>query len=166
MPFLCIGRPRQPRSTLFPYTTLFRSRRRRDGAGGRAGPVRRRVPGLRRGQWGHRARACRDGRGAQRIDRRDPYGSHGGRDRGHDRRLRHRRRHEDRPDRAVTLFDVLSRQRRLVYLLVALASIAGVWAAATLPSAIYPELTFARLTIVATGRPLGARQQLFGVSRA
>jgi len=65
----------------------------------------------------------------------------------------------------VTLFDVLSRQRRLVYLLVALASIAGVWAAATLPSAIYPELTFARVTIVATGTSLGARQQLFGVSR-
>jgi len=33
----------------------------------------------------------------------------------------------------VTLFDVLSRQRRLVYLLVVLASVAGVWAAATLP---------------------------------
>jgi len=65
----------------------------------------------------------------------------------------------------VTLFDVLSRQRRLVYLLVALASVAGVWATATLPSAIYPELTFARVTIVATGTSLGARQQLFGVSR-
>jgi len=65
----------------------------------------------------------------------------------------------------VTLFDVLSRQRRLVYLLVVLASVAGVWAAATLPSAIYPELTFARVTIVATGTSLGARQQLFGVSR-
>jgi len=65
----------------------------------------------------------------------------------------------------VTLFDGLSRQRRLVYLLVVLASVAGVWAAATLPSAIYPELTFARVTIVATGTSLGARQQLFGVSR-
>ena len=65
----------------------------------------------------------------------------------------------------MTLFDVLSRQRRLVYLLVVLASVAGVWAAATLPSAIYPELTFARVTIVATGTSLGARQQLFGVSR-
>ena len=65
----------------------------------------------------------------------------------------------------MTLFDVLSRQRRLGYLLVVLASVAGVWAAATLPSAIYPELTFARVTIVATGTSLGARQQLFGVSR-
>src|SRR3989442_2101990 len=142
-----------------------RPRRRRDGAGGCAGSGRRRVPCLCRGQRGHRPRACRGGRGAQRVTRRDPHGSHGGRDRGHDRRLRHRRRHEDRPDRAVTLFDVLSRQRRLVYLLVALASIAGVWAAATLPSAIYPELTFARVTIVATRTSLGARQQLFGVSR-
>ena len=65
----------------------------------------------------------------------------------------------------MTLFDVLSRQRRLVYLLVALASVAGVWAAATLPSAIYPELNFARVTIVATGTALGARQQLFSLSR-
>jgi len=65
----------------------------------------------------------------------------------------------------VTLFDVLSGQRRFVYLLVALLSVAGVWAATTLPSAIYPELTFARVTIVATGTSLGARQQLFSVSR-
>jgi CzcA family heavy metal efflux pump len=65
----------------------------------------------------------------------------------------------------MTLFDVLSGQRRFIYLVVALLSLAGVWAAATLPSAIYPELNFARVTIVATGTSLGARQQLFGVSR-
>ena len=65
----------------------------------------------------------------------------------------------------MTLFDVLSGQRRFVYLLVALLSVAGVWAATTLPSAIYPELNFARVTIVATGTSLGARQQLFSVSR-
>ncbi|HVH68939.1 MAG TPA: efflux RND transporter permease subunit [Gemmatimonadales bacterium] len=65
----------------------------------------------------------------------------------------------------MTLFDVLSRQRRFVYLLVALLAGAGVWAASSLPSAIYPELNFARLTIVATGTSLGARQQLFSVSR-
>src|SRR5204862_4571432 len=88
-----------------------------------------------------------------------------GRDRRHDRRLRRGGQREDRPGRAVTLFDVLSRQRRCVYLLVALLSVAGVWAASTLPSAIYPELTFARVTIVATGTSLGARQQLFSVSR-
>jgi CzcA family heavy metal efflux pump len=65
----------------------------------------------------------------------------------------------------MTLFDLLSRQRRAVYLVVALLSAAGVWAAATLPAAIYPELTFSRVTIVATGTSLGARQQLFAVSR-
>ncbi len=65
----------------------------------------------------------------------------------------------------MTLFEVLSRQRRVVYLVVALLSAAGVWAAATLPAAIYPELTFSRVMIVATGTSLGARQQLFAVSR-
>ncbi len=65
----------------------------------------------------------------------------------------------------MTLFDVLSGQRRFIYLVVGLLSLAGVWATATLPSAIYPELNFARVTIVATGTSLGARQQMFGVSR-
>ncbi len=65
----------------------------------------------------------------------------------------------------MTLFDVLSRQRRLVYLLVTLLGVAGLWAASILPSAIYPELDFSRVTIVATGTSLGARQQLFSVTR-
>ena len=49
----------------------------------------------------------------------------------------------------MTLFDVISRQRRFVYLLVALLSVAGVWAGLVLPSAIYPELNFSRIKIVA-----------------
>ena len=65
----------------------------------------------------------------------------------------------------MTLFDVLSRQRRVVYLVVVLLSVAGIWATATLPAAIYPELNFSRVTIIATGTSLGARQQLFAVSR-
>jgi len=65
----------------------------------------------------------------------------------------------------VTLFDVLSRQRRLVYLLVVLASVAGVWAAATLPSAIYPELVFSRVMVIAQGSTLGARQVVFSITR-
>src|SRR5213079_182127 len=85
--------------------------------------------------------------------------------RGHHWRLRHRRRHEDRPDGAVTLFDVLSRQRRFVYLAVALLAVAGVWAAFLLPSAIYPELEFSRIKIVAQGSTLGARQVVFSVTR-
>jgi len=65
----------------------------------------------------------------------------------------------------VTLFDVVSRQRRFVYLLVALLSVAGVWAGLVLPSAIYPELNFSRIKIVAQGSTLGARQVVFSVTR-
>src|SRR5206468_12014050 len=62
-------------------------------------------------------------------------------------------------------FDVLSRQQRLVYLLTGLLSAAGVWAALRLPSAIYPELQFSRITVVAEGSTLGVRQVVFTVTR-
>jgi CzcA family heavy metal efflux pump len=65
----------------------------------------------------------------------------------------------------VRLFDVLSAQRRVIYLVVALLSIAGIWVASTLPSAIYPELQFQRITIVAQGSALGARQVEFAMTR-
>ena len=65
----------------------------------------------------------------------------------------------------MKLFDILSRQQRLVYLLVALLSAAGAWAALRLPSAIYPELRFSRITIVAQGSTLGARQVVFSITR-
>jgi CzcA family heavy metal efflux pump len=65
----------------------------------------------------------------------------------------------------VRLFDVLTAQRRFVYLVVALASFAGVWAALRLPSAIYPELQFPRVMVVAEGAALGARQMVFTVTR-
>ncbi len=64
-----------------------------------------------------------------------------------------------------SLFGLLAEQRRFVYLAVALLSAAGIWAAFSLPSAIYPELAFYRVTIVAEGSSLGARQQLFGITR-
>ncbi len=64
-----------------------------------------------------------------------------------------------------SLFALLSEQRRFIYLAVVLLSIAGLWAAYSLPSAIYPELNFSRITIVAEGSSLGARQQLFSVTR-
>ena len=51
----------------------------------------------------------------------------------------------------MSLFALLSRQRRFVYLVVGILSVAGVWAALRLPSAIYPELKFSRITIVAQG---------------
>jgi CzcA family heavy metal efflux pump len=65
----------------------------------------------------------------------------------------------------VSLFDILSRQRRFVYLVVGVLSVAGIWAALRLPSAIYPELQFSRITIVVEGSPLGARQIVFSVTR-
>jgi len=65
----------------------------------------------------------------------------------------------------VTLFDVVSRQRRLVLLMVGLVSVAGIWAGVELPSAIYPELNFSRIKIVAQGSSLGARQVVFSVTR-
>lgn len=64
-----------------------------------------------------------------------------------------------------TLFALLTDQRRFVYLVVILLSVAGVWAAFSLPSAIYPELQFYRITVVAEGTSLAARQQLFSVTR-
>ena len=65
----------------------------------------------------------------------------------------------------MKVFDVLSRQQRLVYLLVALLSAAGAWTALRLPSAIYPELRFSRITVVAQGSTLGARQVVFSITR-
>jgi len=65
----------------------------------------------------------------------------------------------------VKLFDILSRQQRLVYLVVALLSAAGVWMGLRLPSAIYPELSFSRITVVAQGSTLGARQIVFSITR-
>ena len=65
----------------------------------------------------------------------------------------------------MTLFDLVHRQRRLVYLTVGLLGVAGIWAGLRLPSAIYPELRFSRITIVAQGSTLGARQIVFSVTR-
>ena len=68
-------------------------------------------------------------------------------------------------NRRVKLFDVIASQRLFIYLAVTILSAAGVWSALKLPSAIYPELTFPRITIVAQGASLGARQIVFAVSR-
>lgn len=65
----------------------------------------------------------------------------------------------------MKLFDLLSAQRRFVYLLVAIASVVGIRAALTLPSAIYPELLFPRITVVAEGSALGAREVVFTMAR-
>ncbi len=60
---------------------------------------------------------------------------------------------------------MIRRQRRFIYLMTALLSVAGIWAAFQLPSAIYPELSFSRITVVTEGSALGARQILFAVTR-
>ena len=65
----------------------------------------------------------------------------------------------------MRLFDALTAQRRFIYLAVSLLSIAGLWQATRLPSAIYPELKFPRIMIVAEGASLGARQMVFAVTR-
>ena len=64
-----------------------------------------------------------------------------------------------------SLFDFLAAQRRFVYLVVAMLSVGGIYAALQLPSAIYPELAFPRVLVVAQGSALGARQMLFSVTR-
>ncbi|MEP6619661.1 MAG: efflux RND transporter permease subunit [bacterium] len=64
-----------------------------------------------------------------------------------------------------TLAGAVASQRRFVYLVVALLCAAGIWAGFTLPSAIYPELQFSRITIVAQGSALGARQVVFAISQ-
>ncbi|MEO7043570.1 MAG: efflux RND transporter permease subunit [Gemmatimonadaceae bacterium] len=65
----------------------------------------------------------------------------------------------------MRLFDILAAQRRVIYLIVVLLSVGGVWLARSLPSAIYPELLFPRITVVAEGSSLGARQVEFSVTR-
>ena len=65
----------------------------------------------------------------------------------------------------MKLFDLLSAQRRFVYLAVAVLSAVGIWTALSLPSAIYPELLFPRITVVAEGTALGAREVVFAVTR-
>jgi CzcA family heavy metal efflux pump len=64
-----------------------------------------------------------------------------------------------------SLAAAVERQRRFVYLVVALLCAAGIWAALRLPSAIYPELEFPRITIVAQGSALGARQVVFAITQ-
>ena len=56
-------------------------------------------------------------------------------------------------------------QRRFVYLAVALLCAGGLWAAIGLPSAIYPELQFSRITVVAQGSSLDARQVAFVITQ-
>ncbi len=64
-----------------------------------------------------------------------------------------------------SLAGAIATQRRFVYLAVALLCAGGVFAALRLPSAIYPELQFQRITIVAQGSALDARQVVFSITQ-
>src|SRR2546426_1487118 len=136
----------------------------RAGRGAGADGRRRRLPGVRGGLGGRCPRTTGDAGCARRDVGGDRAWPHLRRDGGDDGRLR---RCGGRADRsaAMKLFDVLSRQRRLIYLVVAVLSAAGVWATLRLPSAIYPELEFSRITVVAQGSTLGARQVVFSITR-
>jgi len=69
------------------------------------------------------------------------------------------------PPHRWSLAGAVASQRRFVYMVVALLCAAGIWAALRLPSAIYPELQFPRITIVAQGSALGARQVVFAITQ-
>ena len=71
----------------------------------------------------------------------------------------------DPPEHKRGLFDLLSSQRRFIYLMTALLSAGGIWAALRIPSAIYPELVFPRVIVVAEGSSLDARQSSRRVNR-
>ena len=64
-----------------------------------------------------------------------------------------------------TIAGAVASQRRFVYLVIALLCAGGVWAALRLPSAIYPELQFPRIIVVAEGSALGARQVVFSITQ-
>jgi multidrug efflux pump subunit AcrB len=64
-----------------------------------------------------------------------------------------------------TIAGAVASQRRFVYLAVVLLCVAGIWSALQLPSAIYPELQFPRIAIVAEGSSLGARQVVFAITQ-
>ena len=64
-----------------------------------------------------------------------------------------------------SLAGAVASQRRFVYLAVALLCAGGVWAALRLPSAIYPELQFPRIAVIAEGSSLGARQVVFAMTQ-
>jgi len=69
------------------------------------------------------------------------------------------------PRRRWSLAGAVASQRRFVYLVIALLCAGGLWAALRLPSAIYPELQFPRITVVAQGSALGARQVVFSITQ-
>ena len=69
------------------------------------------------------------------------------------------------PHERWSIAGAVGAQRRFVYLVIALLCAGGILAALRLPSAIYPELQFPRIAIVAQGSALGARQVVFAITQ-
>jgi len=65
----------------------------------------------------------------------------------------------------VTLFDFAARHRRVVLLATLLLTAAGVYAMATLPSSVYPEVEFPRIQIVAKAGDLSPRMMQLALTR-
>ncbi|MGH7670688.1 MAG: efflux RND transporter permease subunit [Gemmatimonadaceae bacterium] len=63
------------------------------------------------------------------------------------------------------MFGLVAAQRRFIYMAVTLLSAAGIWTATRMPSAIYPELQFPRVTVLAGGSSLSAQQVVFSITR-
>ena len=74
-------------------------------------------------------------------------------------------RHEPARHERWSLAGAVASQRRFVYLMVALLCAGGIWASLRLPSAIYPELQFPRIAVIAEGSALGARQVVFAITQ-
>ncbi len=65
----------------------------------------------------------------------------------------------------MTLFDFAARHRRVVLLVTVLLTAAGVYAMATLPSSVYPEVEFPRIQIVAKAGDLSPRLAQLALTR-
>jgi len=65
----------------------------------------------------------------------------------------------------VTLAGLALRHRAAIWLSVGLLAAGGVWALATLPAGIYPEVTYPRIAVVARGGTFEAEEMTVAVTR-
>ena len=65
----------------------------------------------------------------------------------------------------MNIFEVISRYRKAIYLIIAILVVAGIYSAYRLPSGIYPEVNFPRIVIVASAGDLPTGNMLLAVTR-
>jgi len=65
----------------------------------------------------------------------------------------------------VSLAGLALRHRAALYLCIGLLAAGGVWALATLPAGIYPEVTYPRIAVVARGGTFEAEEMTIAVTR-